>query len=94
MRNGTIVCAYQSEQVGKGDVGEPDFQQAVEYRVVGDVVGVKTHLDQNLCDPEVVRRGVKNAIQYRRQVSAAEIHRIPRASRRSRTSLKTDVKER
>jgi hypothetical protein len=31
--------------------------------VIRDVVGIKTELNQNLCDPEVVGSGVENAIQ-------------------------------
>ena len=57
---------------------------------IGDVVGVEAQLDQNLCDPEVVRRRVENAIQRGGQVCTAEIHRIPRVPRRSRTFLKAE----
>jgi hypothetical protein len=71
MRSGTIVC--------KRDVGQPDFQQPVEQCLVGDVVGIKAHLYQNLCDPEIVGRGIENAVQYRRKVCTAGHHRtIPR----------------
>ena len=58
--------ADQRKHVGQGDVVQQDFQQAVEYRVVGDVVGVETQLDQDLRDPEIVRRGVENAVERRR----------------------------
>jgi len=36
---------------------------AADERVIRDVVGIKTELNQNLCDPEVVGSGVESAIQ-------------------------------
>ena len=37
----------------------------------------------DLRDPEIVRRRIKNAVEYRRQIYTAGLHRIiPRESRR------------
>jgi hypothetical protein len=60
--------ADQSEHIGKRDVGQQNFQQPVEQCVVSDVVRIETNLDQNLCDPEIVRRRIKNAVKYRRKI--------------------------
>ena len=85
-RSGTIVCVSKvatkkiaptrANMLASVMLCQHNFQKAVEYRVVGDVVGIEAQLDQNLCDPEVVRRRVENAIQRRRHVCAAEVHRI------------------
>ena len=55
--------ADQGKHVGERDVVQEDFQQAVEDGVPGDVVGVEPHLDQDLCDPEVVGRRIEDAVQ-------------------------------
>ena len=60
--------ADQGEHVGQRDVVQKDFQQAVEDGVIGDVVGVETQLNQDLRDPEIVRRRVENAVQRGGQV--------------------------
>ena len=70
--------ADQREHVGERDVGEKDFQKAIEDRVVGDVVGIETELNQDLGDPQIVGRRVENAVQDRRHV-CTEYHWIPRA---------------
>ncbi len=54
--------ADQGKHVGQRDVVQQNFQEAIEDRVIGDVVGVETHLNQDLCDPEVVRCCVQNAV--------------------------------
>ena len=54
--------ADQGKHVGQGDVGQHNFQQAIEQCVGRNVVGVEAQLHQDLCDPEVVRRRVQNAV--------------------------------
>ena len=43
-------------------MSEHNFQQPIKQCVVGDVVGIKSHLNEKLCDPEIIRRGIKNAV--------------------------------
>jgi hypothetical protein len=66
--------ADRSEQIGECNVVDKDLQQPVEDRVVGDVVGIETHLDQDLCDPEVIRGRFENAVKDGRNVCAAGRH--------------------
>ncbi len=54
--------ADQGKHVGEVDVVQEDFEQAVEDCVIGDVPQVEAHLNQNLCDPEVVGCCVENAV--------------------------------
>jgi hypothetical protein len=54
--------ADQGKHVGKVDVVQEDLEKAVEDCVIRDVVGIEAHLDQDLCDPEIVRRRIENAI--------------------------------
>src|SRR6185295_12689980 len=44
--------AEQSQNVRKGDTGNAEVQQAIDYCLIGDVVGVKTELDEEFFDPE------------------------------------------
>ena len=66
--------ANQGKRVRQRDVGQQDFHQAIEQGVVSDVVGIETQLNQYLCEAEIVRRLVENAIQDAGSFSADEIH--------------------
>jgi hypothetical protein len=57
-----LAQTSQGEHVGKVDVVQKDFEKAVEDGVIGDVIGVENHLNQDLCCPEVVGCCVENAI--------------------------------
>ena len=70
--------AHQGKHVGQGDIVQKDFQQPVEDGVIGDVVGVEAKLDQDLRDPEIVGRGIENAIQRLSQVCTVKLHHFPR----------------
>jgi hypothetical protein len=54
--------ANQGKHVGEGDVVQQNFQKAIEYRIVGNIVGIETYLNHDLGDPQIVRRGVKDAV--------------------------------
>ena len=56
--------ADQGEHVGQRDIVEKNLQQAIEQRVVGDVVGVEAQLDQDFRYPEIIRGRVENSIKY------------------------------
>src|SRR5205814_8406988 len=66
--------ADQRQHVGKVDVGERDVDQAVEHRVVGHVGRIEAKLDQQLFDPEILRRIFESAIEYRRQIYIGAAH--------------------
>src|SRR5262245_57876663 len=69
----------QGKHVGERDVGEKNLQKAIKQRVISDIVGIKTHLNQNLCNPQVVGRRIEDAIQRRRHVYMAGHWSSPRA---------------
>ena len=62
----------QGEHIGKRDVVQKDFQQAVEDGVPGHVVRIETHLNQNLREPEVVGCCIENAVQHDGHICAED----------------------
>src|SRR5262245_9905748 len=64
----------QGEHVGERDVGEENLQKAIKQCVISDIVGIKTHLNQNLRNPQVVGRRIEDAIERRRHVYMAGVH--------------------
>jgi len=64
--------ADQGEHIGKRDVVQKDFQQAVEDGVPGHVVRIETHLNQNLREPEVVGCCIENAVQHDGHICAED----------------------
>jgi hypothetical protein len=57
-----FVYAPRGEHVGERDVGQHNFQQPIKQCVVGDVVGIKPHLNENLCNPEIICCRIKDAV--------------------------------
>jgi hypothetical protein len=82
-RSGTMVCVSKvatkkmaptrANMLASVMLGAKILQQAIEQRVVGDVVGVEAQLDQDLCDPEIVRGRVENSIPPR----IRQVRRLP-----------------
>jgi len=42
--------------------GQHNLCQPIEQDIGGDVVWIESHLNENLCNPKIVRRGVENAV--------------------------------
>ena len=69
-RSGTIVRttnvrdqkypASQEQHVRERDIGEDDVQQAIEYRLIGDVAGIETNLNKEFFDPEIFGRVIEH----------------------------------
>ena len=55
-------------------LAEGDVDQTIEHRVVGDVGRIETKLDQQLFDPEILRRVFDGAIKYCGQVHIGAAH--------------------
>ena len=66
--------ADQRQHVGECDIGEDDVDQPVEHRVIGDVGRIEADLDQELFDPQILRRVFERAIEYCSQIEVGAAH--------------------
>ena len=68
--------ANKRQHVDEIDVRQNDIQQAIEHHVVGDVGRIEAELDQQLLDPQVLRRVFERAIEYRSRIDVGAAHGV------------------
>ena len=80
--------AGRGQHAREGDIGESDIHQAIEYRLVGDVVGIETDLDQDFSmlaysrtRPSIAAGSRLPTLMFPRQIELSVSHLAPNVSK-------------